>query len=96
MRRFEQICDVVESAEEYRVGDYHLVHLEDTFHQQYQIVGKLELVSFLQFGLPKTQNCIGLALFLYNFYYHQTYTFLSRLQIFVILKILKTDTSKDS
>ncbi|KAJ5392128.1 hypothetical protein N7509_007618 [Penicillium cosmopolitanum] len=40
MRRFERIYDVVEPVEEYRAGGYHPVHLEDTFHHRYHVVGK--------------------------------------------------------
>ncbi|KAJ5121243.1 uncharacterized protein N7515_009204 [Penicillium bovifimosum] len=39
-RRFERIHYVVEPVEEYRAGGYHPVHLEDTFHDRYRIVGK--------------------------------------------------------
>ncbi|KAJ6145807.1 hypothetical protein N7470_009702 [Penicillium chermesinum] len=53
MRRFERIHDVVEPVEEYRVGGYHPVHLDDTFHQRYQVVGKWAFGQFSTVWLAK-------------------------------------------
>ncbi|KAI2672740.1 hypothetical protein DTO013E5_5497 [Penicillium roqueforti] len=46
MRRFERIHNVVEPIEEYRIGGYHPVHLEDTFHHRYRIVAKWAFGQF--------------------------------------------------
>ncbi|KAJ5690803.1 hypothetical protein N7462_005195 [Penicillium macrosclerotiorum] len=53
MRRFERIYDVVEPVEEYRAGGYHPVHLDDTFHQRYQVVGKWAFGQFSTVWLAK-------------------------------------------
>lgn len=96
MRRFERIYDVVEPVEEYRAGGYHPVHLEDTFHQRYQVVAKLAFGQFSTVWLAKDTRSYLVAPFLYSPYYHQTYAFPSRLQRYVTLKILKADVSQDS
>lgn len=96
MRRFERIYDVVEPVEEYRPGGYHPVHLEDIFHQRYQIVGKLAFGQFSTVWLAKDKRLYWFTPLLYNLHFHQTYAFPSRLQRYVTLKILKADVSKDS
>ncbi|KAJ5975399.1 hypothetical protein N7481_009106 [Penicillium waksmanii] len=53
MRRFERIYDVVEPVEEYRAGGYHPVHLEDTFHHRYQVIGKWAFGQFSTVWLAK-------------------------------------------
>ncbi|KAL4968651.1 serine protein kinase [Aspergillus stella-maris] len=53
MRRFERIHDVVEPVEEYRTGGYHPVHLEDTFHHRYRIVGKWAFGQFSTVWIAK-------------------------------------------
>lgn len=53
MRRFERIYDVVDPVEEYRAGGYYLVHLGDTFHQRYHIIGKWAFGQFSTVWIAK-------------------------------------------
>ena len=46
MHSLERIHNVVEPIEEYRIGGYHPVHLEDTFHHRYRIVAKWAFGQF--------------------------------------------------
>ncbi|KZF23983.1 serine protein kinase [Xylona heveae TC161] len=55
-RRFERIHDVVEPVEQYRAKGYHPVHLEDTFNQRFQIVGKWGYGSFSTVWLARDQS----------------------------------------
>lgn len=96
MRRFERIYDVVEPIEEYRIGGYHPVYLEDTFHQRYQVVAKWAYGQFSTVWLATDTRLYFLLLFPISARDYQTYAFLSsRLQRYVILKILKADISSD-
>ncbi|KAL4733839.1 kinase-like protein [Aspergillus similis] len=56
MRRFERIYDVVEPVEEYRPGGYHPVHLQDVFHQRYEVIGKLAFGQYSTVWLAKDQQ----------------------------------------
>jgi serine/threonine-protein kinase SRPK3 len=97
MRRFERIYNVVEPVEEYRVGGYHPVHIEDTFHHRYRIVGKWAFGQFSTVWLAKDTRLYSLPLVSYFVRDYHTYTFpSSRLETYVTLKILKADVSSNS
>lgn len=66
MRRFERIYDVVEPVEEYRAGGYHPVHLEDTFHQRYQVIGKWAFGQFSTVWLARDQRSDWPTFILYD------------------------------
>ncbi|KAL3443559.1 serine protein kinase [Aspergillus insuetus] len=55
MRRFKRIYDVVEPVEEYRLGGYHPVHLDDIFNQRYKIWGKMGFGQFSTVWLAQDQ-----------------------------------------
>jgi serine/threonine-protein kinase SRPK3 len=97
MRRFERIYDVVEPVEEYRAGGYHPVHIEDTFHHRYRIVGKWAFGQFSTVWLAKDTRLYSPRLVSYFVRDYQPYTFpSSRLETYVTLKILKADVSSNS
>lgn len=97
MRRFERIHDVVEPVEEYRVGGYHPVHLEDTFHHRYRIVAKWAFGQFSTVWIAEDTRLYSLHLVCYFARDYQTYSFLSpRLERYVTLKILKANISSNS
>ncbi|OGM50898.1 hypothetical protein ABOM_000697 [Aspergillus bombycis] len=96
MLRFERIYDVVEEVEQYRAGGYHPVHLKDTFHQRYQVVGKWAYGQFSIVWLAKDTRLYSPTLLPYYTRDYQTDARLSRLQKYVTLKILKADASRES
>ena len=75
MRRFERIYDVVEPVEEYRAGGYHPVHLGDTFHGRYRIVGKWAFGQFSTVWLAEDTRLYSFHLFFYSARDYQTYAF---------------------
>jgi len=96
MRRFGRIYNVVEAVEEYPAGGYHPVHLEDTFHQRYQIVGKLACGQFSTVWLARDTRLYCITSLIDNHYILQTYASPLSLQRYITLNILKADISKDS
>ena len=94
MRRFERIHDVVEPVEEYRTGGYHPVHLEDTFHHRYRIVGKWAFGQFSTVWIAKDTRLYSYHLFSIS---PATIKLTSpRLERYVTLKILKAEISSNS
>ncbi|KAJ5773606.1 hypothetical protein N7457_008502 [Penicillium paradoxum] len=97
MRRFERIHDVVEPVEEYRAGGYHPVHLDDTFHHRYRIVGKWAFGQFSTVWIAEDTRLYSRYLVSYFARDYQTYSFLSsRIERYVTLKILKANISSNS
>lgn len=92
MRRFERIHDVVEAVEDYRIGGYHPVHLGDSFHQRYKIIGKWGFGQFSTVWLARDRWLVYHYSSIRSiFWFH-----LSRLQEDVSLKILKSAASENS
>lgn len=56
MPRFKMIYDDVEEVEEYRLGGYHPVHLDDVFMQRYRVLAKLAFGSFSTVWLAEDQT----------------------------------------